>query len=102
MNVSSVKFAEVDACLNILIRTPLQADGPYFDSDIFSYTSYIDGDDMASILPPGLTLAMIGMNEKGKEVVNSSIILFSESCEVIPEFQGKQTGWANFVCSYFF
>jgi hypothetical protein len=99
VSVQNIQIFELDQNMKVVAQTVRT--GTFTDGDTFTYTSIIStfGDSLNPVmLPRGLQLVISGVNNKEQSVINTYIIVYTNSCGVFPVLtEGMTAGWTIFV-----
>jgi hypothetical protein len=92
--INAVDILELDQQLAPFTLTPIRED--FRDGNEFKYTSITATDPnlTSSMIPGGLQMNIIGVNELDEPIQNVWIIVFNNDCGIFPIYTvGEQIGW---------
>ena len=102
VQVTTVSIMELNKDLGVLVQTPYTE--VFRDGDSFTYTTILSAPDNITgltpdMIPGGLQLGIVGVNQLEEPITNVWIILFDNACGIFPVLEvGDQIGWTILVC----
>ena len=103
VQVTTVSVIELNKDLGVLAQTPYT--DVFRDGDSFTYATILSTPDNITgltpdMIPGGLQVGIVGVNQLEEPITNVWIILFDNACGIFPVLEvGDQIGWTILVCN---